>query len=89
MNSIEHYWDELTAIYPKYGHIPKPAKSYLIVKKKDGSGKLNIIAEWKRHLGAVIESTKYCDQYVKDLVKDWNNQLTTFWIIAETQQQTA
>ena len=34
LNSIKHYWDELTAINPKYGHIPKPAKSYLIVKKK-------------------------------------------------------
>ena len=30
--------------------------------------------------GAVIGSTQYCDKYVKDLVKDWNKQLTTYCI---------
>ena len=50
---------------------------------------MNVTAEGKRYLGAVIGSTEYYDQYVKDLVKDWNNQLTTLWTIAETQQQAA
>ena len=34
LNSIKDYWDKLTAIGPKYGYIPKPTKSYLIVKEK-------------------------------------------------------
>ena len=50
---------------------------------------MNLTAEGKRHLGAVIGNTEYCNQYVKDLVKDWNNQLTTLRTIAETQQQAA
>ena len=37
---------------------------------------MNITAEGKRHLGAVIESIEYRDVYVKNLVKDWGNQLT-------------
>ena len=41
LNSIKDYWDKLTAIGPKYGYFPKPTKSYLIVKKTDGSAKLN------------------------------------------------
>ena len=35
---------------------------------------VNITAEGKRHLREVIGSTEYCDEYVKDLVKEWNNQ---------------
>ena len=31
--------------------------------------RLNVTAEEKIHLGAVIESTEYRDKYVKDLVK--------------------
>ena len=34
---------------------------------------VNITAERKRHLGGVISSTEYRDEYVKDLVKDWDN----------------
>ena len=32
-------------------------------------------------------STEYRDHYVKDLVKDWDNQLTILSNIAETQLQ--
>ena len=48
---------------------------------------MNITAESKRHLGAVIGSTEYHDEYVKSSVKDWDNQLTILSTIAETQPQ--
>ena len=47
---------------------------------------MNVTVEGKRHLGAVIATTEYCDEYVEDLVKDWNKQLTTLRTIVETQQ---
>ena len=53
------------------------------------NSRVNITAEGKRHLGAVIESTEYHDEYVKDLIKDWDNQLTILSTIAETQPQAA
>ena len=53
------------------------------------NSRVNIIAEGKRHLGTVIGSTEYRDKYVKDLVKDWDNQLTILSTIAETQPQAA
>ena len=53
------------------------------------NSRVNITAEGKRHLGAVIGSTEYRNEYVKDLVKDWENQLTILSIIAETQPQAA
>ena len=51
------------------------------------NSRLNITAEGKRHLGAVIRSTECCDEYVKSLVKDWDNQLTILSTIAEIQPQ--
>ena len=48
------------------------------------NSRVNITAEGKRRLGAVIMSKEYRDEYVKDLVKDWNNQLTFLSTIAET-----
>ena len=93
LNSIKDYRDELTVISPKYSYFPKPAKSYIIGKEEAqnvfANSRVNSAAEEKRHLGAVIGSTEYCDQYKKDLVKDWNNQLTTLGTIAETQKQAA
>ena len=46
---------------------------------------VNITAEGKTHLGAVIGSIEYRDEYVKDLVKDWDNHFTTSSTVAETQ----
>ena len=53
------------------------------------NSRVNITAEGKRHLGAVIGGTEYRHKYVKDLVKDWDNQLTILSTIAETQPQAA
>ena len=46
-----------------------------------------ITAEGKTHFGAVIGSMEYrdSDEYMKDLVKDWDNQLTILSTIAEIQ----
>ena len=81
LNRIKDYRDELTAISPKYGYFPKPAKSYLIGKEEAqnifANSRVNVTAEGKRHLCAVIGSKEYCGQYVKNLLKDWNNQFTT------------
>ena len=51
--------------------------------------RVNITAEGKIHLGAVIGSTKYGHKYVKDLVKVWDNQLTILPTIVKTQLQAA
>ena len=50
---------------------------------------MNITAEEKRHLGAVIGSTEYHDKYVKDLVKVWDKQLTILSTVTKTQPQAA
>ena len=97
LTSTIDYWGKLTVLGPKYGYFPKVSKSYLIVKEeKLGEARnafnnsiVNIIIEWKRHLGAIIGSNEYQEEYVKDLVNDWNNQLVLSSSIAESQPQAA
>ena len=97
LKNFKDYWDKLTAIDPKYGYFSKPAKPYLVVKEKKmmeaqsvfANSRANITAKGKRHFGAVIGSAEYRGEYVKDLVKDWDSQLTILSTIAETQPQTA
>ena len=50
---------------------------------------MNITAEDKRRLGVIIGITEYRDEYVKDLIKDWDNQLTILSTTAKTQPQAA
>ena len=45
----------------------------------------NMTAEGKAHLGAVFRKLEYRDEYVKNVVNDWHNQLTILSTIAETQ----
>ena len=51
------------------------------------NSRVNITDEGRRHLGAVIGSTEYRDEYVKDLVKVWESQLTILSTIAEIQRK--
>ena len=51
------------------------------------NSKVNITADGTKHLGAVIGSTEYRDEYVKDLVKEWDNQFIILSTIAEIQTQ--
>ena len=53
------------------------------------NSRANITAEGKRHPGEVTGSREYRDEHVKDLVKDWDNQLNILSAIAETQPQAA
>ena len=49
----------------------------------------SVTAEGKIHLGAVIGNTENRDEYVRDLVKNWDNQLTILSTIAKAQPQAA
>ena len=51
------------------------------------NSRVNITDEGRRHLGAVIGSTEYRDEYVKDLLKVWESQLTILSTIAEIQRK--
>ena len=83
LTDINNFWDKLDTIGPKYEYFPKSTKSYLIVKKKflkDAKTiftdtNINITANGRKHLGAVVVSNTYKVHHVEDLVDDWNTQL--------------
>ena len=90
---IKRLWDKLSTIGPKYEYFAKSTKSYLIVTKnclKEAKTiftdtNINITADCRKRLGAVVESDRYKVQYVQNLVNDWNTQLKLLSTIVETQ----
>ena len=81
---------------PKYGYYPKPSKSFLIVKqhyKEYGErifagSNIKITTEGVRHLGAVLGDSSFKEEYLRNEIQSWNNQLETLSKIAEIQRHT-
>ena len=90
---IKRFWDKLSTTDPEYGYFPKSTKSCLIVRKnclKDAKTiftdtNINITADCRKRLGAVVRSDTYKVRYVQNLVNDWNTQLKLLSTIVETQ----
>ena len=72
-------------------------KSWLIVKSPEIAEeaktifgkKVNITADGKRHLGAVIGSEKYKKEYCEGVVDNWVKEIKMLCDIADTQPQAA
>ena len=72
VTSIKKCWDTLCKLGPKFGYHPKPSKTWLIVKNEfkekavkvfEGTG-VKITTTGMRHLGAVIGSITYKEEYM-------------------------
>ena len=67
VKEIKDYWDALLQIGPLFAYLPKPSKSYLIVKQQYQKtaeetfmgSEVKITTEGKRHLDAVIGSKSF------------------------------
>ena len=78
------------------GYFPKPEKSYLIVKddhllKANGIFKhsnVKITSTGQRHLGAVIGSLNYKNEFVNEKIDSMVNQLRLLSKIAEIEPHT-
>ena len=81
----------------KYGYYVNKKKCWLIVKSEELAKEaqnmfgesVNITTAGKRHLGAVIGSKEYKDEYCIDKVKTWSDELKKLAEIAKTQPQAA
>ena len=98
LGEIRHWWDILNDAGPKFGYYPKPSKTILILKDPeklelakqlfDGTGiKLTLTGE--RHLGAVIGTQEFRDQYVSSKVQKWIEDIEILAGIAEDEPQLA
>ena len=97
IENLLRWWLKLIELGPKFGYFPNAAKSYLIVKEmhKDRADVVfvntgvKITSSGKRHLGAVIGSREYKNEFMEQLVGSWNAELRVLSEIAQTQPQAA
>ena len=96
LREIKKWWDILNEKGPKFGYFPKASKTILIVKSPDdlqlaneifdGTG-IKITITGERHLGAVIGSQEYRDEYVTNKVQRWIKDVEELATIAEDEPQ--
>ena len=95
LSEIKHWWDELCREGPKYGYIPLPKKTVLIVKEAfkeqakeifHGS-KVTISSTGERHMGAWVGSQAHKQNYVNEKVKKWVDDIEELARLAEDEPQ--
>ena len=83
IEELKKWWDLVIQYGPFIGYTAKPCKSWLIVKEEylelaqrtfEGTG-LQITTEGQRHLGAVVGSKQYKDEYVTKKIDGWIDEL--------------
>lgn len=94
---LKNWWKTLCMLGPKFGYYPEASKSWLIVKErakkhafsvfKDTA--IKITNEGQRHLGAVIGSSKYKQEYVQNKIDELINEMKVLSMIAKTEPQAA
>lgn len=94
---LMQWWDSISLLGPKYGYFPKSSKTFLVVKPDfEEKAKLvfegtnvNITSRGHRHLGAVIGSTEYREEFVNEKIKGWCDEIRSLAEIAETDPHSA
>ena len=97
IEALYRWYQALIEEGKKYGYLVNLGKCWLILKNEDAVEKakdifgdmVNITTEGKRHLGAVLGSSKFHDEYCDDLVSNWVKELTVLCEIAKTKPQCA
>ena len=97
LSNIKKWWKALCNLCPKFGYNPEASKCWLIVKpqlvkeaeKLFENTKINITVNGKRHLGAVIGSQEYRDEYVINKTDQIANELNNLCETAKLEPQAA
>ena len=92
---MKKWWDELCTSGPKYGYYPLANKTILIVKPEFeemarsvfGTSGVKITTSGERHMGAVIGSAMFKEEYVKKKVRKWVEDVEELATIAKDEPQ--
>ena len=69
---------------PKYGYYPKPLKSFIIIVKHQyeqnareifSDTNIDVTVSGAKHLGAVIGDLSFKEDYIKEKIESWRQQL--------------
>lgn len=97
LSSIKQWWEKLVNHGPKHGYFPNGAKSWLIVKSEclDQAELLfrntavNITTEGRCYLGSPLGDRSFCDNYLRQKVNSWKQEIERLSFIAQSQPQAA
>ena len=98
LQELRKWWDKLNASGPKYGYHPKATKTYLIIKDPElldlateafRDTDVVITEEGEKHLGAVVGTPNFREQYVKDKVDKWVDDIKQLAKIGKDEPQLA
>ena len=89
--------DQLCTMGPKYGYYPQASKTILIVKERFeekakaifGKNGIKISTTRERHMGAVVGSERFKDEYVSNKVEKWVQDIEQLSNIAKDEPQSA
>ena len=92
---MRKWWDVLCETGPKYGYVPLPKKTILIVKPEFKAQaeqifkntKVKITTEGERHMGAVIGSHEFRETYVSNKVAKWVEDVEELSRLAKDEPQ--
>ena len=95
--NLRRWWEKVEYFGPLLGYYPKASKSWLVVKEEmlseaetlfNGTG-INITTEGRKYLGNFVGKRTGEEDYVKELVEDWVNQVEELSKIAKCEPQAA
>lgn len=98
LQEMRKWWDILNMAGPKFGYIPKPIKTILILKDPEklplatelfSGTNIQITTIGERHLGAVIGTTEFRREYVTNKVNKWIEDVAELAEIAKDEPQVA
>ena len=97
LTDMKTWWDQLCAMGPKYGYFPQASKTILIVKESFeakakaifGKSGIKISTRGERHMGEVVGSERFKDEYVSNKVEKWVQDVEQLSNIAKDEPQSA
>eukprot|EP00117_Sycon_ciliatum_P034485 scpid45796/ scgid4762/ len=94
---LREWWSILETRGPAYGYYTNAAKSVLLVKPQFlniarevfADTEVRVTADGHRHLGAVLGTEQYCNQYVAQKAEQWCKEVKRLATYALSQPQAA
>ena len=94
---LYNWYNHLSQEGKKCGYLVNGSKSWLIVKsdvladeaKRVFGDEVNVTTEGQRHLGSVIVSQEFKDQYCREIILRWKGELKALSEIARSQPHAA
>ena len=92
---LKQWWDALNSLGPHFGYFPNAKKCCIIAKPDKQAGVreafkdtvINVTVEGQKHLGAVIGSRDYLENYVSEKVDNWVSEVAQLAGFAQAQPQ--